>query len=455
VGLRLWPCSSGRPDTVAPGRPADGEGDSGEEFLNAEVHVPNADGGEDILISVSGAPLLDENDAIQGGVVVLRDITSHRTSDDTVQQLSNAVEQTADSVFITDRDGRIVYVNPAFESLTGFSKSESLGKTPRILKSGVHEPSYYRELWARLARGEVHQSETVNRCKSGRLVHVEQTITPMKDAVGCTTHFVSVCKDMTERRQIQAQGVEMRLAAEVQRRLYPRKAPRIPGLDLAGTVISADATCGDYFDYLPFSSDRVGIVVGDVSGHGLTAAFIMASTRASLRALSSEEGDLGSMLTRVSESLAVDLEDHQFVTMLIATIDRTRLSLEFVNAGHPPGFVLDSGGAVKAELGRTGLPLGLRAGDLYATGLEVSLEHGDLVVLYSDGITETRDPDGEIFETGRMLSVIRRHRDRPAAEIVKLVLDEVRRFACGRATDDDMSLVIGRITGRAEATPGP
>lgn len=95
-------------------------------------------------------------------------------------------------------------------------------------------------------------------------------------------------------------------------------------------------------------------------------------------------------------------------------------------AGHPPGFVLDSGGAVKAELGRTGLPLGLRAGDLYATDLEVALEHGDLVVLYSDGITET-----------------------------KLVLDEVRRFARGRAIDDDMSLVIGRITGREVAPSGP
>jgi PAS domain S-box-containing protein len=420
----------------------------GEEFSDAEVHVRDADRGDDLRISVSGAPLRDENDAIQGGVVVLRDITSHRASDETFRRLSNAVAQTADSVFITDREGRIEYVNPAFETLMGYPADEVLGKTPRILKSGLHEPSYYEDLWARISSGEVHRNASVNRCKDGRHVHVEQTITPMKDGAGRITHFVSVCKDMTERRLIQAQKVEMRLVAEVQRRLYPQEAPRIPGLDLAGTVISEDATCGDYFDYLEFSSDRVGIVVGDVSGHGLMAGFIMASTRASLRALSSEAGDLGSMLTRVSGFLGVDLEDHQFVTMLIATIDRTRLSLEFVNAGHPPGFVLDSGGAVKAELGRTGLPLGLRAGDLYATGLEVALEHGDVVVLYSDGITETRDPEGELFETERLLSVIRRHLDRPAKEIVKLVLDEVRGFARGRETDDDMSLVIGRITDR-------
>jgi PAS domain S-box-containing protein len=129
------------------------------------------------------------------------DITARKRAEAELGKLSRIVEQTADAVLITDRAGNIEYVNPAFESLTGYTWAEVHGKTPALLKSGAHAGTFYTALWATILSGRVFRCVMTNRKKDGTHYHAEKTITPIRDAGGCITHFVSTDKDITERRQ--------------------------------------------------------------------------------------------------------------------------------------------------------------------------------------------------------------------------------------------------------------
>jgi diguanylate cyclase (GGDEF)-like protein/PAS domain S-box-containing protein len=143
---------------------------------------------------------------VEGGQMVVgvaRDVTLDRQTEDAVHKLSSAIEQTADSVVITDLRGTIEYVNPAFEKTTGYSRREALGQTPRLVKSGKHDAAYYERLWQTILRGDVFRGVFVNRRKDGSLYYEEKTITPLKDEKGVITNFVATGKDVTERMEAQ------------------------------------------------------------------------------------------------------------------------------------------------------------------------------------------------------------------------------------------------------------
>jgi PAS domain S-box-containing protein len=396
-------------------------------------------------LSVSGNPIVDGDGETQGGVVILRDITERRRSEELVRRLSSAVEQTADAVIITDRQGSILYVNPAFERVTGYAREEAVGNTPRLLKSEQQDPTLYEELWSKILRGEVFRGTVVNRRKNGEIFYGEQTITPMKDHDGTVTHFVSVCRDMTDRRRVEAQQVEMHLAAGVQQRLYPQQSPEVHGFDIAGAVYPADATCGDYFDFVEVADGVLDVIIGDVCGHGLGPALIMAQTRAYLRSQLGPTSDLCEVITQTNRFLAADLEDHLFVTLLLARIDTRKRSLSFTSAGHTPGYVLDANGVPPKALRRTGLPLGILADAEFGCSEPIELDPGSIAVFLTDGVTEAEAPDGTRFEDERALEVVRRYRHESAAEIVTRVRAAVEEFRGGMPQRDDISLVVAKL----------
>jgi PAS domain S-box-containing protein len=158
-------------------------------------------------------PFLDESGKPERYMAIRSDITDRWIEREAVQRLSSAVEQTADAIFITDRDGVIEYVNPAFETITGFARDEALGKNPRILNSGMHDARHFQLLWKTILAGEVFRHTSINRRKNGELFYAEQTITPMKDPEGRVTHFVSVVKDLTEQLKRREREIEMQYAS--------------------------------------------------------------------------------------------------------------------------------------------------------------------------------------------------------------------------------------------------
>ncbi|PYM11865.1 MAG: hypothetical protein DME18_12815, partial [Verrucomicrobia bacterium] len=194
---------------------------------------------------------------------------------------------------------------------------------------------------------------------------------------------------------------QFRVAREIQQRLFPKTAPQVPGFDIAGVSHAAEATGGDYFDYLPMLGNRVGVVVGDVTGHGIGPALLMAETRAYLRILARNREDVGEILTRANRVLAEDIGYERFITMLLVSLDPQKRTFTYANAGHPAGYVLDGAGEIKARLKRTGLPLGIKPDMAYPQAPATSLSPGDVLLLLTDGIEEAMSPDDNIFGTER------------------------------------------------------
>jgi PAS domain S-box-containing protein len=414
----------------------------GEHVREAEMFIRNPNNPQGSWISINSAPLRDETGQPSGGVVVFRDVTEHRRSEEVVRQLSKAVEKTTDAVFITDSSGVIQYVNPAFEAITGHTEEQSVGQRPSILKSGQAEPGFYERLWKRILAGGVHSGALVNRKRSGELFHAEQTITPVSDPTGRITNFVSVMRDVTGAKRAQEREVEMRLARVVQQKLYPVRAPELEGFDLAGAAFPADHTCGDYYDFVPFPDGRLGIAVGDVSGHGFGSALLMAETRAYLRSLAKTSTDPSPILRRLNRLLYQDTEDERFVTLMLTLLDPVRRSLVYSSAGHIHGYVLDRSGAPRHVLASTGTPLGIFDDSEFASSPEIPLEGGDLLLLLTDGAAEARSPEGAFFETERVLRTVAKERHRGAAQIVESLRAAVEEFSGGSPQADDITVVV-------------
>jgi serine phosphatase RsbU (regulator of sigma subunit) len=230
---------------------------------------------------------------------------------------------------------------------------------------------------------------------------------------------------------------QFRVAREIQQRLFPKVAPRFGPFEIAGASAPAEATGGDYFDYLPMADACLGIVVADVTGHGVGPALLMAETRAYLRTIVKSDPDLGKILTRANKMLADDIDFERYVTLMLVKLDARAKNLTYINAGHPTAYVLNEAGEVKALLKRTGAPLGVQQDTPYAAATAIDLSPGDLVLIPTDGMEEAISPNNELFGTDRLLDVAREHRNESAREILDALFSSVRDFSKDQPQSDD------------------
>jgi sigma-B regulation protein RsbU (phosphoserine phosphatase) len=239
--------------------------------------------------------------------------------------------------------------------------------------------------------------------------------------------------------------LQMQVAREVQERLYPRNEVELPGCAAAGTVVPAEVMCGDYYDHFPMADDGLGLAIGDVSGHGFGPSLIMVQTRAYLRSFSQACPNLSTVIERLNETLVCDLSSERFVTLLVVRLDLADHALHYINAGHLTGYVLDRDGNVRLRLASTGPPLGLFAGRRYPASRRLALEEGDIVALFTDGVTESTSADGEEFGVARALAYIRDHRHLPASDIAAGLAQSARTFAVHAPQVDDMTAFISKL----------
>ncbi len=242
-----------------------------------------------------------------------------------------------------------------------------------------------------------------------------------------------------------AQKEAMRIAREIQDRLFPVGAPAITGFDTAGASLPAEATGGDYYDFIPSPRTETFVVIGDVTGHGLGPALLMADVRAYLRALAMEHDNLRDLLDRANQLLREDLGYFRFITLLFAALFPSTRTLRYINAGHPSGYVLDSNGNIKTELPANGSALGLNPGEAFPEATELTLAPLDILVFLTDGALEASSSTGEEFGVTRALDVVRRERHRPSAEIIAALFDAVRQFTDGTGLQDDLTAIIIKV----------
>jgi sigma-B regulation protein RsbU (phosphoserine phosphatase) len=202
----------------------------------------------------------------------------------------------------------------------------------------------------------------------------------------------------------------------------------------------ANATSGDYLDYFQLPGGCLGIAVGDVSGHGLGPALLMAGTRAYLHVLVQARDDVGEILTTVNRLLCEDTRNEQFVTLFLARLDPGSRTLVYASAGQE-GYLLDNSG-LATKLDSTSLPLGVNEEVIIPSAESIPLEPGDIILLVTDGILEAKSADGSCFGIDRSLDTIRASRSRPCREIGAALWGAVRQFSRHTPQGDDMSVVI-------------
>lgn len=266
-------------------------------------------------------------------------------------------------------------------------------------------------------------------------IHVE----PLRDGVGTIIGTIGVSMDVSTERRMQD---ELNAARHVQQALFPRSAPKIPGFDVAGVVYAAEETAGDYFDYIPMADDCFGLVVGDVTGHGLGPALLMAELRAYLRALATTCPHSGEILMRANRFLSADLEEHRFVTLFYVRLDPANRSFTYASAGHS-GYVIRDSGETET-LQSTGLPLGLIPDTIFNTSMPMSLQPGDVLFVPTDGFQEAHGADNELYSLERTLQFITDRRDQPALQILEALKDDVCEYVGTPDVPDDMTGIIAR-----------
>jgi sigma-B regulation protein RsbU (phosphoserine phosphatase) len=248
-------------------------------------------------------------------------------------------------------------------------------------------------------------------------------------------------------------GIHMRgalsLAHEVQRNLLPAAPPDFPGLDVAGVSISADETGGDYFDFLdlrPFGDDRLAVAIGDVVGHGVAAALLMAGARANLRSRARPLGDLDALIEGVNRLIHEDVADGKFMTLLFLVFDPRNSSAHWVDAGHGSPLHFHAKGGEISETASSNIPLGIMPEWKYKRTPLVELKVGDVLLLSTDGVWEARNPQGEFFGTERLGALLREHHEQTSDEIIAVIKNELDAFQAGHPFGDDVTIVALKRT---------
>jgi serine phosphatase RsbU (regulator of sigma subunit) len=233
---------------------------------------------------------------------------------------------------------------------------------------------------------------------------------------------------------------ELQLAREIQQRFQPTSAPPVPGYELQGISFPCYEIGGDYYDFIKRDDGRLVIALGDVSGKGTAAALLMSSLHAAVHAQASSNNSLVDTISTVNRYLAANIPTNRFVTLFYAELDPQTGALSFLNAGHNPPLIIHAAGTME-QLGSGGLPLGIMPDAHFREG-RTQLQHGDALVIYSDGVSEASNPQGEEFGTARLHDVVARHLESSAASLRDRIEAAITKFAQGTPAADDITLVI-------------
>ncbi len=240
---------------------------------------------------------------------------------------------------------------------------------------------------------------------------------------------------------------ELALASEIQQRFQPTAPPIVPGYELQGISFPCYEIGGDYYDFIERDDGRLVIALGDVSGKGTAAALLMSSLHAAVHAQSASHDSLVGTISAVNRYLADNIPSNRFVTLFYAELDPESGALSFLNAGHNPPLIVHAAGTVE-QLASGGLPLGIKPDAEYREG-RTQLQKGDVLCIYSDGVTEAQSPAGEEFGPTRLYEVVSRNIDASAAGIRDRIESALTKFAQGTSAADDITLVI--VKRQAEA----
>jgi sigma-B regulation protein RsbU (phosphoserine phosphatase) len=258
--------------------------------------------------------------------------------------------------------------------------------------------------------------------------------------------FNSMVPELEERvRMKQALDVAM----EVQQNLLPQKIPELEGFDIAGRSIYCDETGGDLYDFIRMrrqSMNTLGIAVGDVSGHGISAALLMATIRAFIKSSISQSIGIGKSITSVNRLMAQDMRDTgQFVTLFYVEIFPEKKSLQWVRAGHDPALIYDPETDNFIELQGKGVALGVDADVEYQENIQTGFSKGQILLIGTDGLWEAQNNSAEMFGKQRLKALIRQYQHLSSEELINSIIGSLKAFQGSVRQEDDITLVVVKV----------
>lgn len=264
-----------------------------------------------------------------------------------------------------------------------------------------------------------------------------KVLTTLASVAAIRVENARLTEEQFERERLER---ELQVASEIQQRFQPASAPQVPGYELQGISFPCYEIGGDYYDFIHRSNGNLVVALGDVSGKGTAAALLMSSLHAAVHAQFDTHGSLAETISSINRYLVESIPANRFVTLFYADLNPKTGELAFLNAGHNPPLIVHANGTME-QLAAGGLPLGIMADADFREG-RTTLNAGDVLVIYSDGVSEAVSPTGDEFGPTRLYEAVARNLDASAAGIRDRIESALTKFAQGTPAADDITLVI-------------
>jgi PAS domain S-box-containing protein len=398
-----------------------------------------------------------EEKAILSSVAdLLAGIVKHKLGQDSLRRSEErfdlAVRGTDAGIWDWDLRTNEVYFSPRWKSMLGYQEDE-IANSYFEWERRLHPDDRERALATIQAYldGKSPDYELEHRLR-----HKDRTYrwilargAAVFDENGKPYRMVGSHIDVTRRKQMAVElgehEAQLVAAQRIQQHLLPAEPPSLTAFDIAGKLHPAAFAAGDFFDYLPLPDGSLGIVIGDVTGHGFAPALLTALTHAYLHTAVRTETDIARMLSQVNGNLIQEVEGDRFVTLVFACLDPQSRSFTYASAGHPTGYVLDASGNVRARLKSTGRPLAVLPDTVFPVSEPILLHPGDAVILITDGVLEARSPEEEMFGQERFLETVMDHVDKTAREIIDGLFHAICEFSQREPSLDDITVVVVKV----------
>lgn len=360
-------------------------------------------------------------------------------------------------------DRPLIFINDGFERLTGYSKGDVVGKNCRFLQGEDTDPAPVEELRRAIRNGEQTTVELLNYKKDGTPFWNRLSITPLKDQNGMTTHYVGVQSDITElretQRKLKAANQELELfqkkinfeldeARRVQDFILPFVLPFTTKIQFASVFEPVDQIGGDFFDIIDLGTGRYGVLIADVTGHGVPAALLTFMTSFAFKNIAIQSTSTAHVVTATNEKLYNKMPRGSFITMFYAIYDSNNRTLNFTQAGHPEGFVLRSSTKEVISLKSEGALVGaFSSKSVKYSESQIQLEVGDKFLLYTDALLELWNRDEVMLNREEFISFLVDHSELPISELLESIKQFGLQFSGKETFNDDFTMVGFEVLG--------
>jgi len=420
--------------------------------------------GQRVITESTGLPIINAEGKLVKWRGVDRDITAQKHYQDALidseKRTRLIIESALNAIVIMDAHGIIIDWNHHAEKMFGWSKQDAIGQRLEMLII----PPRFRKLhnqgldhYLRSGEGPILKKlleQTAVR-RDGSEFPVELSVSPLK--LGNSFIFSGFIHDITARKQTEKQirqaeinlaytQSEMNIARRIQSSLFPSKAIKTADFEIQGFCLPADQVGGDYFDYFFRDEKNLDIVMADVSGHSIGPALFMVETRSAIRSQANWPGSPSKTLTILNDFLYQDLDTADyFITLFYLQYNIDKKQLSFSNAGHPPPLLLKQEELQCTGLDAEGLILGVRK-NISFEEKSLVMESGDLIMLYTDGLTEAENPTGEFFGIAPVCQILHKHANHSPQVIIEIIIYELKQFCQSESFKDDVTLMIFKRT---------